>query len=56
MSFTKQTSPHGSLVALSTMKDGRMIVFLRCFRDGKAYDEDRIWFEQEKGAFRISSW
>ena len=42
--------------ALSTMKDGRMIVFLRCFRDGKAYDEDRIWFEQEKGAFRISSW
>lgn len=50
------TAPDSYESLLSTMKDGRMVVLLRCFRDGKVYDEDRVWFEQEKGTWKISSW
>jgi hypothetical protein len=42
--------------ALDVMKDGRMVVFLRCYREGKIYDDDRVWLQKEGAGWKISSW
>lgn len=50
------TPPDHYESALSTMKEGRMMVHLRCYRDGKIYDSDRVWLDKEQAGWKISSW
>ena len=44
--------------AISVLDDReeKMIVFLRKFRKGEIYGEERVWLVKEAGRWRISSW
>ncbi|MFZ9888547.1 MAG: hypothetical protein ACO3JL_13700, partial [Myxococcota bacterium] len=41
---------------ISTLQDGRLVVYLRTLKNGKVDDEDPVWLEQEHGKWRVSSW
>lgn len=50
------TAPDEYDSVIGSMKDGSFVVLLRCFRDGKIYDDDRVWVQKEGTAWKISGW
>lgn len=42
--------------SISTLDDGRLVVYRRKYKGGQIYDEDGVYLEKEDGRWRISSW
>ncbi len=42
--------------AISTLNEGRLVVYRRKIVNGKIDSEDNVWLEKEDGRWRISSW
>lgn len=42
--------------AISTLDEGRLVVYRRKLKDGKVEGEENVWLVQEDGRWRISSW
>lgn len=42
--------------AISTLDEGRLVVYRRKIVNGKVDSEDAVWLEREDGRWRISSW
>ncbi len=50
------TTPELLERAISTLDDGRLVVYRRKLKDGKVEGEENVWLVRDGGRWRISSW